>query len=451
VLLRLPGMVEDCQDPPTTARAGACGSVYREPGGGGPIDASLHPRGGGPLPSAAGSLVADGPRPETGWRPCTRIHAAGTPSFHSRCADGRPIDVNYPDAYVQANTCGDTGGVIAMRIVVFGPEQRVGAWEGEHIVDLNWAMNWYLAEQGEAEPAHKAASRLPARLPALIDGGPEALAEAQRVVAAVSAATFHARYRGVPVAHRASEVQLRAPWPGRRIACAGGNYAAHLAGMGANAGRATPPSLAEVAAEAKNGGQWGFWKVPHAVAGAGDPVPYPTRTQYLDYEGEAAIVIGKAGKNIPAGRVKDHIWGITLLNDLSIRDGGGGGRGMSYNLAKNFDGSTALGPSILVGDVDPQDFEVETRVNGQLRQRYNTRDMIWSFGEILEFLSRDFTFVPGDIIAGGTSVGTAADQTKRAPDGSRPRELFLKVGDTVEVSSPACGVLRNQIVAPTAG
>jgi 2-keto-4-pentenoate hydratase/2-oxohepta-3-ene-1,7-dioic acid hydratase in catechol pathway len=106
-----------------------------------------------------------------------------------------------------------------------------------------------------------------------------------------------------------------------------------------------------------------------------------------------------------------------------------------------------MGPYIVVGDVDPQNLDAETRVNGVVRQSYNTREMIWPFGEVLEYLSRDFTFVPGDVIAGGTSAGTAADKSRRGPDGKRPLDLFLKIGDIVEVSSSKIGSLSNQIVA----
>ena len=119
---------------------------------------------------------------------------------------------------------------------------------------------------------------------------------------------------------------------------------------------------------------------------------------------------------------------------------------MSYNLAKNFDGSTSMGPCIVVGELHPQDVPVETRINAELRQRYNTSEMIWSFGEILELLSQDFTFVPGDVISGGTNAGTAADKSKKGPDGVKPLDLFLKPNDVVEVSSPPIGALRNRIV-----
>ena len=100
----------------------------------------------------------------------------------------------------------------------------------------------------------------------------------------------------------------------------------------------------------------------------------------------------------------------------------------------------------MVGELDCQNVDAQTKVNGQVRQSFNSRDMIFKFGEVLEFLSKDFTFVPGDIISGGTAKGTAADQTKKNADGTRPTELFLKPGDSVEVSSPQIGSIANKLV-----
>jgi 2-keto-4-pentenoate hydratase/2-oxohepta-3-ene-1,7-dioic acid hydratase in catechol pathway len=303
-----------------------------------------------------------------------------------------------------------------VKIAVFGDEHRVGALVDDRVVDLN-----------------RANASIPPRLDEFIAAGRVALDAAQRAVE-----------RAGP-SYALSEVKLRAPWPGRRIACVGGNYADHLRRM--EAGRdGELPSIEEVARKTRAAEQWGFWKVPYAVAGPDDEVPYPRRTRYFDYEGEAAIVLGKQGKDIPADRVDEYVWGITLFNDWSIRDDPRATRPMSYNLAKNFDGSTSIGPCIVVGELRPQDIEVELRINGSVRQRYSTREMIFSFGEVLAWLSRDFTLVPGDVIAGGTSAGTAADQSPPGPDGVRPRDLFLKPGDVVEVSSPAIGTLRNRVV-----
>lgn len=313
-----------------------------------------------------------------------------------------------------------------MRIVVFGPDQRVGALVGESVIDLNHAS-----------------VRLPARLLNFIEAGKPALdgaAEAIRKYANSAPGTDG-------VVHRLNSVSLHAPWPERRIACVGGNYAKHLLGMWANRLGKTDITVEEVAAEAKKAGQWGFWKVPAEVAGPGGTIPFPKRVTYFDYEGEVAIVIGKRGKNIPASRINEYVWGVTLFHDWSIRDGGGTDRAVSYNLQKNFDGAASMGPCIVVGETHQQEVDVETRVNGVVRQSYSTSEMIWDFGEVLEYLSQDFTFVPGDVIAGGTSAGTAADKSRRGPDGKRPLDLFLKVGDVVEVSSSKIGALSNKIVA----
>jgi 2-keto-4-pentenoate hydratase/2-oxohepta-3-ene-1,7-dioic acid hydratase in catechol pathway len=328
-----------------------------------------------------------------------------------------------------------------MKFVVFGPEQRVGAGEGEKIIDLNRAFAGYLREQqGDANAQESANRRVPSRLEQFISLGQAALDDAQRAIE-------YARKNGPEgIVHNAENAKIHAPWPGRRIACVGGNYAAHLAGMWAGRPGVTG-DLAQITRVAKDEGQWGFWKNPHEVAGPDDQIPYPHRTRRFDYEGEVAIVIGKRGKDIPADRIDEYVWGVTLFHDWSIRDGGSLGKPVSYNLAKNFDGSASIGPCIVVGELDHRNVDVETRVNGEVRQSYNTKEMIWSFGEVLEFLSRDFTFVPGDVIAGGTSSGTAADMSRRQTESAQAPNLFLKIGDVVELSSPQIGKLSNAIVA----
>jgi 2-keto-4-pentenoate hydratase/2-oxohepta-3-ene-1,7-dioic acid hydratase in catechol pathway len=305
-----------------------------------------------------------------------------------------------------------------MKIVVFGDGRRTGALAGNQVIDLN-----------------RADSGLPAALLEFIEAGPDAIEGAQRVIDRV--ATL-----GPDAVMPANSVKLHAPWPSRRIACVGGNYAAHLRGM---QGDPNLP-LDEVTRRTREAGQWGFWKVPYSVAGPDAEIPFPKRYTYFDYEGEAAIVISKQGKDIPAANLSQYVWGVTLFDDWSMRDGMGTPRPMSYNLPKNFDGSTSIGPCIVVGELDPQNVDVELRINGELRQQYNTRDMVFNFAEVLEELSRDFTFVPGDVISGGTSSGTAQDSTPRGPDGKRSLDRFLKVGDVVELSSPRIGTLRNRIV-----
>ncbi|MBV9583070.1 MAG: fumarylacetoacetate hydrolase family protein [Chloroflexi bacterium] len=138
-------------------------------------------------------------------------------------------------------------------------------------------------------------------------------------------------------------------------------------------GGAGSPSLEEVKQAAPGRGQWGFWKVPDDVAGPRDAILFPRSTEYFDYEGEAAIIIGQRGKIISADRLDAYVWGVTLLNDWSKRDGMGNPRAMSYNLAKNFDGSTSMGPCIVVGELQADNVEVQTSVIGRYRRRDRRR------------------------------------------------------------------------------
>ncbi len=302
-----------------------------------------------------------------------------------------------------------------MKIVVFGNEARVGALRDDGVVDL-----------------HATDPQIPATLPEFIAGGPAVLEAAGRAIERGVVRPLH-------------EVALRAPWPRKRIACAGGNYAAHSYGMAINRG-AQGITLETQAKRIRDAGLWGFWKHLDEIAGPGDAIPFPKHAEYLDYEGEVAVVVAKRGKEIKADRAADYIWGVTLGVDWSIRDRDGGPqRPLSFNLQKNFDFSASLGPCIVVGELDPQNIDVETRVAGELRQSYNTREMVFSFGELLEFLSRDLTLVPGDIVFGGTGAGTAQDSTKPNSDGSLPLDRFLRRGQVVEVSSPLIGILANTI------
>ena len=137
------------------------------------------------------------------------------------------------------------------------------------------------------------------------------------------------------------------------------------------------------------------------------------------------------------------VWGYTLQNDWSIRDFG---NPMDFGNSKNFDSSCSIGPCIVVDEIeDPQDIPFETHIDGQRRHKGNTRDMIWRPAEYLEYLSRDMTLAPGDMISAGTCAGCAMDSSKFT-DGKPDLALFLKPGQTVVVSSDAIGKLTNPVV-----
>jgi acylpyruvate hydrolase len=341
---------------------------------------------------------------------------------------------------------------MAMKIVVFGPERRVGALRGELVVDLSLAYAKFLREcQNERQAVLLAAALVPGDLAAFIEAGTRALDHTATALDYLFGEAFdQLGVHGEALVHPASEVHLHAPRPnGARIACAGGNFADHLAGMAAMGllPGAGAMSIDAAAARIRDTGIWGFWKVARVTADPGADVPYPSRANRLDYEGEVAIILGNQAKDVPAAEAKDLVWGVTLLGDWSIRSPAEPQGPLKFGMAKNFDQSCSLGPCIVVGELDPSNIDVETWVNGERRQRFNTRDMVFSYWEYIEYLSRDLTLYPGDIISGGTAAGTAADSSPRMADGQLAPERFLKAGDVVEIKAPAIGTLRARIVA----
>src|SRR6266436_3651555 len=335
-----------------------------------------------------------------------------------------------------------------MKIVVFGPFKRTGVLHDENVVDLSYAYTKYVRERtNEPSPLEMAGVVVPSELACLIEGGSRTLDAVQTSLDYLfGQAQDKLGPRGETLVHRAAEVRLHAPRPNNaRIACAGGNFADHAAAMAVKMrGR---PYDGDAYQEIRNSGFWGFWKLGREIVGPDGELVYPERCNRLDYEGEIAIVLGKRGADLKASQLKDYVWGVTMLADWSIRaprEPPGGP--LNFNFPKNFDTSCSMGPCIAVGEADPTNIDMETLVNGECRQRFNTRDMVFTFGEYLEYLSRDFTLYPGDIISGGTAAGTAADSSDLLPDKTSAPERFLKPGDIVEMRSPSIGSLRTLVV-----
>ena len=337
-----------------------------------------------------------------------------------------------------------------MKIVVFGPYKRTGALHDGSVVDLSYACAKHLRERmGETSPIEMAEALVPSNLARLIEGGPRALDSAQKALDHLfGQAQDKLGPRGERLVHPAADVKLHAPRPDNaRIACAGGNFADHAAAMATK--MRGKPFEGDAREEIRKSGFWGFWKLNREIVGPEGDLVYPERCNRLDYEGEIAVVLGKRGVDLKPSQLKDYVWGVTMLADWSIRaprEPAGGGS-LNFAFPKNFDNSTSMGPCIAVGETDPTATDLETLVNGERRQRYNTRDMVFTFGEYLEYLSRDFSLFPGDIISGGTAAGTAADSSALLPDKTSAPERFLKPGDVVEMKSPAIGTLRTRVVA----
>jgi 2-keto-4-pentenoate hydratase/2-oxohepta-3-ene-1,7-dioic acid hydratase in catechol pathway len=184
-----------------------------------------------------------------------------------------------------------------------------------------------------------------------------------------------------------------------------------------------------------------FFRTPGSLTGHGQPIVRPKISPQLDYEGEICLVIGKEGKHIDKARAMEHVAGYTLCNEGTIRDWV---RHAKFNVTqgKNFDASGSLGPFLVTADeIDPaKPLHLTTKVNGETRQDDTTANLIFTFADLLAYITIFTTLKPGDIIVTGTPVGAGA---RFDP----PR--WLKPGDVVEVSVPEIGTLSNRVVDET--
>ncbi len=180
-----------------------------------------------------------------------------------------------------------------------------------------------------------------------------------------------------------------------------------------------------------------FPRFPRSFTGHNQPLIRPPESPQLDYEGEVTIMIGKAGRRIAEADALTHIAALTLCNEGTIRDWV---RHAKFNVTqgKNWDRSGAIGPWIVPYETEAQlaDIELQTRVNGEVRQKDRTSRMMFGFRKIIAYISTFTTLVPGDVIVCGTPTGAGA---RFDPP------IWLKPGDVVEVEAEGIGVLRNTI------
>ena len=180
-----------------------------------------------------------------------------------------------------------------------------------------------------------------------------------------------------------------------------------------------------------------FNKQASSLAGQHAQVLLPRLSSQLDYEGELAVVVGRARRAMSAEEARSAIFGYTIVNDLSLRDIQFASP--TVTMGKSFDTHGPCGPWIVTADeiTDPQMLKIETRVNGVTRQSGTTADMIFSCVEILMHLSQVMTLAPGTIVTTGTPAGVGHFLD---PPG------YLRVGDTVEVEISSIGNLINHVV-----
>jgi 2-keto-4-pentenoate hydratase/2-oxohepta-3-ene-1,7-dioic acid hydratase in catechol pathway len=297
--------------------------------------------------------------------------------------------------------------VEAMRLVTFqspsGP--RAGLVAGDRVIDI-------AQETG-----------LPASMIEIINLGDAAL-ETLRALAS------SAEGKGQPL--EGLTLLAPIPRPRKNIFCLGLNYQAHIE---EGRGQRGPG-----AADQADRPEWPtyFTKAPTTVIGPGAPIPlHPNVTERMDWEVELALVIGPGGINIPAERAYDHVFGYTIINDVSAREVQRR-HGQQWFKGKSLDGTCPMGPWIVTRDElgTADNLTIECRVNGTVKQHSNTGKMIFTIPEMISGLSAGLTLEPGDVIATGTPEGVGF--ARNPPE-------FLKTGDVVECEIEGIGVLRNPV------
>ena len=225
-------------------------------------------------------------------------------------------------------------------------------------------------------------------------------------------------------------IALRAPLPRplRSLFCVGRNYRAHAAELAGTVFRQGVPS----------DDAWPivFGKLPECVIGPRDVVqlPSPSVSVQIDYESELAVVIGRGGRDISRSRAMDHVFGYTIVNDVTARDVQM--RHQQWDLGKSFDTFCPMGPWIVSADeLDGRATRVRGWVNGALRQDGLTKDMIHDIPTLIETCSRGITLYPGDVIATGTPAGVGMGLTP---------PQWLKAGDIVRIEIDGIGVIENR-------
>jgi 2-keto-4-pentenoate hydratase/2-oxohepta-3-ene-1,7-dioic acid hydratase in catechol pathway len=228
------------------------------------------------------------------------------------------------------------------------------------------------------------------------------------------------------VTYNLADVKLLAPIPRPpKLICIGLNYRDHAAEAGMEI-----PKVPTI-----------FNKFTNVVIGPGDPIVLPTASQRPDYEAEFAFVIGAGGRHISAARAMDHVYGYTIVNDVSARD---------FQLAtsqwlmgKTFDTFAPMGPWIVTADeiADPHALDISLDIGADRLQQSNTRELIFKIPEIIEHLSTVVTLEPGDVVSTGTPAGVGF---------ARKPPRYLAPGDEVVIRVQGIGELRNPCVAETA-
>ena len=288
---------------------------------------------------------------------------------------------------------------------------RLGVLRGDRVLDLR---SLPVQPNGHAPPAS---------LLELVHREPAAWRQLKDVLDASTS--------GELKSYRTDEIRWHAPIPrpAKNVFCVGRNFLTHIEEGARTRGEAVKLPTVPVF----------FTKAPTSVIGPHDDVPWDrTATQQVDWEAELGVIVGVTGRNIPRATALDHVFGYTIVNDVSARDLQRSH--FQFFKGKSLDGFCPIGPLVVTPDEfgDPQTKQLVLRVNGVVKQDGNTRDMIFPLDALIASLSHGLTLEAGDIIACGTPDGVGFART--------PPE-FLQDGDVMETEVEGIGTMRNRIVA----
>jgi 2-keto-4-pentenoate hydratase/2-oxohepta-3-ene-1,7-dioic acid hydratase in catechol pathway len=217
-------------------------------------------------------------------------------------------------------------------------------------------------------------------------------------------------------------VKLLAPIPRPpKFICVGMNYRDHAREAGVEI-----PSTPTI-----------FSKFSNVVIGPGAPIVLPKNSTRPDYEAEFAFIIGPGGRHIPAARALDHVFGYTIVNDVSARDHQT--TTSQWLISKSFDTFAPMGPWIVTRDeiADPHTLDLQLEIGGQVLQHSNTRELVFGVPALIEYISSIVTLEPGDIVATGTPAGVGF---------ARKPPRYLRPGDEVVIRIQGIGELRNPVI-----
>ncbi|HEY7304757.1 MAG TPA: fumarylacetoacetate hydrolase family protein [Bryobacteraceae bacterium] len=247
----------------------------------------------------------------------------------------------------------------------------------------------------------------------LIEAGPQGLAKAKQLAS-----------DSPPTAQRAlPDVKLHAPIPKPgKLICVGLNYLDHAKETGAEI-----PKVPTI-----------FNKFNTAVIGPGENIVLPKASKAPDFEAEFAFVIGRGGRYIAKDDWKNHVFGYTIVNDVTARDYQRATT--QWLMGKTFDTFAPMGPWIVTADeiADPHNLDIELEIDGETLQDSNTRELIFKVPDLIAFLSSVFTLEPGDVVSTGTPSGVGF---------ARKPPRYLRAGEEITVRIPAIGELKNRVVA----